>query len=325
MSQSFGDSEITVTHPHGADHLYALGAAATALCDRAAQLITSGQAFAGFRLLGPALTNLHQASIDARCEDAFIARIRRHPLFELCQQDPYTARAFQKPRGYAGDAVMMDYVYSGSPPAGTSPVGQQIFLATTRVPMGLSVLYRRALLHSHINDHIARRAGCRILSVASGHCRELEDSLLFERQFDCEFVALDQDSESMATVARDFAHPRLRVLIERVKTLVFGKLDIGEFDFIYSAGLYDYLPDATAALLTSRLCAMLKPGGRLLAANFLPGCFGRGYLSAFMDWHLKYRSAQELRSLFPDRLRPDVVLTQDPHANVAYAEVIRKD
>src|SRR5204863_4504650 len=124
--------------------------------------------------------------------------------------------------------------------------------------------------HSYINDSIARQPSCRILSVASGHCREIQDSLLFEEEFDCEFVALDQDTESMAAVARDFAHPRLRVLIERVKTVVFGRLDIGEFDFIYSAGLFDYLPDATAALLTSRLYSMLKPGGRLLVANFLP-------------------------------------------------------
>jgi len=312
VSHSIGESEIRVVH------------AAAALCDRAAQLISGGQTLAGFRLLGPELTSLHEAAIDSGCEDDFIAGIRRHPLFELCQQDPYTARAFQKPRGYAGDAVMMDFVYSGRPPEGTTPLGQQIFLATTRVPMGLSVLYRRSLLHSYINDHIARRPGCRILSVASGHCREIEDSLLFADQSDSEFVALDQDTESMATVAREFAHPRLRVLIERVKTLVFGRLDIGEFDFIYTAGLYDYLPDATATLLTTRLASMLKPGGRLLVANFLPNCYGRGYLSAFMDWHLKYRTTQELRSLFPAELRADVTIARDPHENVAYADVTRK-
>ena len=34
-----------------------------------------------------------------------------HQLRELLQQDPLTFRAFTKPRGYAGDAVMMDYVY----------------------------------------------------------------------------------------------------------------------------------------------------------------------------------------------------------------------
>jgi len=294
------------------------------LCDRAAELIGNGKVFAGFRVLGPELSRLHQEAIDAGSEDEFIASVRKHPLFELCQQDPYTARAYQKPRGYAGDAVMMDYVYSGRPPEGTSPVGQQIFMATTRVPMGLSVLYRRSLLHSYINDHIARRSSCRILSVASGHCREIEGSLLFEKGFDCEFVALDQDSDSMAAVARDFAHPRLRIMIERVKTLVFDRLDIGKFDLIYSAGLYDYLPDATAELLTSRLYSKLKPGGRLLIANFLPTCYGRGYLSAFMDWHLKYRTVDELRNLFPDKLREDVTVLTDPHGNVAYADLVRK-
>jgi hypothetical protein len=34
-----------------------------------------------------------------------------HPVCRLLHQDPLTYRAFSKPRGYAGDAVMMDYIY----------------------------------------------------------------------------------------------------------------------------------------------------------------------------------------------------------------------
>src|SRR5215472_7964608 len=37
---------------------------------------------------------------------------RQHPLMQLLQHDPLTYRAFSKPRGYAGDAVMMDMVYA---------------------------------------------------------------------------------------------------------------------------------------------------------------------------------------------------------------------
>src|SRR2546421_12699356 len=37
---------------------------------------------------------------------------RQHPLMQLLQQDPLTSRAFTKPRGYAGDAVMMDMMYA---------------------------------------------------------------------------------------------------------------------------------------------------------------------------------------------------------------------
>ena len=293
------------------------------LCHRALQLILNGRAFAGFRILGPELSHLHERAASSGCEDDFISTVRKHPLFDLCQQDPYTARAFQKPRGYAGDAVMMDFVYSGRPPEETSPLGRQIFHATTRVPMGLSVLYRRGFLQSYINDSIARQHSCRILSVASGHCRELEGSLLFESAFDCEFVALDQDPEAGALVARDYAHPRLQVLTERVKSLALGKLGIGQFDLIYSAGLYDYLPDAIASLLTAQLISMLKPGGRLLVANFLNSSFGRGYLEAFMDWRLNYRSEYDLRSLFPERLHSQVKISTDPHENVAYAVVTR--
>jgi extracellular factor (EF) 3-hydroxypalmitic acid methyl ester biosynthesis protein len=297
--------------------------AADELCHRALQLILNGRALAGFRILGPELSHLHERAVVSASENDFISAVRKHPLFDLCQQDPYTARAFKKPRGYAGDAVMMDFVYSGRPPEETSALGRQIFHATTRVPMGLSVLYRRGFLRSYIDDSISRQHSCRILSVASGHCRELEGSLLFENGFDCEFFALDQDAEAGAVVAREYAHPRLRVLTERVKALALGKLDIGQFDLIYSAGLYDYLPDAIASLLTAQLVSMLKPGGRLLVANFLQSSFGRGYLEAFMDWRLNYRSEYDLRSLFPERLHSSVKISTDPHENVAYAVATR--
>src|SRR6476620_9861334 len=57
--------------------------------------------------------------------EGLIARFRRSPLKGLLHQDPITARAFYKPRGYAGDAVMMDYIYdSGRPGHGMEGISQ---------------------------------------------------------------------------------------------------------------------------------------------------------------------------------------------------------
>jgi hypothetical protein len=36
-------------------------------------------------------------------------------------------------------------------------------------------------------------------------------ALLFENDFDCEFVALDQYPETAEVVARDLSHPRVRL------------------------------------------------------------------------------------------------------------------
>src|SRR5436305_1600719 len=44
---------------------------------------------------------------------SFVAVSRTHPIVDVLHRDPFTYRAFCKPRGYAGDAEMMDYIYGG--------------------------------------------------------------------------------------------------------------------------------------------------------------------------------------------------------------------
>src|SRR5262245_58416888 len=62
--------------------------------------------------------------------EAQVATCRRHPLVHLVHQDPFTYRAFNKPRGYAGDAPMMDFIYGReeqwAPPA-AEELGRFVF------------------------------------------------------------------------------------------------------------------------------------------------------------------------------------------------------
>jgi hypothetical protein len=43
--------------------------------------------------------------------DQFRDACQGHPLHKIALEAPFTERAFSKPRGYAGDAVMLDYIY----------------------------------------------------------------------------------------------------------------------------------------------------------------------------------------------------------------------
>lgn len=288
--------------------------------DGARQHLLNGRYLKAFELLGSTLSALHdEARADGVLSEARnIAR--GHPVFELCHLDPYTERAYRKPRGYAGDAVMLDYVYSGRPPSGTHPAGQGIFCCTTRGPMGLSVLYRRSLLSAYVNDIAARNPAARILSVASGHCRELEGTLVTSKTFQGELVAFDQDPASCDKVRRVYTKG-VKVVEGNVKHLAGGQIALGDFDLIYSAGLYDYLPDVFAQRLTQTLKGMLRPGGRLVIGNFASGSHGRGYLDLLMDWHLAYRNTAELLQVLGDTTSFRARTFSDPHDNVLYAEL----
>lgn len=225
---------------------------------------------------------------------------RRHAICGLTHQDPFTFRAFSKPRGYPGDAVLMDYIYGceehWSPPPAT-PLGSSIFEFTTRAPASEGVRARRGFVADLIDNLSANHRGLRILSVACGHLREANISSAVRRRRIDRFVALDSDATSLSEVRQCYGKFGIETTQARVGRLIDTRLDLGPFDLIYSLGLFDYLAQRLGQRIISRLFDMLRPGGQLLVANFLPGIRDVGYMEAFMDWNLVYRTRQEMIDL----------------------------
>lgn len=249
-----------------------------------------------------------------------------HPIRALLHQDPYTLRAFEKPRGYAGDAVMLDFVYGESPPPETSPIGQEVFKATTGLPNGLSVRDRRDRLARMFDELAVAKPHPRVLSLACGHLREGQASKAVQEGRIGEFLALDQDAESLAVVANEQARCGVTAITASVTALIRKKFAFTNLDFVYAAGLFDYLSDSVATRLLAMLFQMLASGGRLLIANFKPASHGRGYMEAFMDWYLLYRDERDLEKLtaeIPDRELTACRSYTDPYGNVAYLELVR--
>jgi extracellular factor (EF) 3-hydroxypalmitic acid methyl ester biosynthesis protein len=223
-----------------------------------------------------------------------------HPLRALLHQDPFTYRAFSKPRGYAGDAVMMDYIYGlgEAIPAAreATPLGRAIFQYMDSRPSAKAVRYRRRLLAGLI-DRVAKRGNASVLAIAAGHLREVELSGAVLSGALREFVALDQDENSLALVEREYSRLGIRTQPGSVRQILAGKAGLAQFDFVYAAGLFDYLNASVAAALTRRMFDMVRPGGLMLIPNFLSGARDRGYMESFMDWHLIYRNETEMRAL----------------------------
>jgi extracellular factor (EF) 3-hydroxypalmitic acid methyl ester biosynthesis protein len=231
---------------------------------------------------------------------AYARACLNHPVCNLLHQDPFTYRAFSKPRGYAGDAVMMDYIYglgeAGEAALNATPLGRAIFQYMDRRPSARGVRYRRQLI-AELIDRVTGRGGRSVLAIASGHLREVELSVSAQTAKLEEFVAFDQDEASLAVVARDYGHLGVRAMNGSVRQILAGKANLGQYDFVYAAGLFDYLAGPVAAALTRRMFDMTRPGGLMLIPNFLTGVRDSGYMESFMDWRLIYRNEADMHRL----------------------------
>lgn len=265
--------------------------------------------------------------VPASAHAAVQAACRKHPIHKLLLEDPYTARAFHKPRGYAGDAVMLDYLYTAVAPPGTSGVGEGVFRATTSCSTAQSVVTRRNLLSCYIDRAAEGNRQPNVLAVAAGHLREAEESAALAQGAVGSLTALDQDADSVAVVERDYATLGVRAVRESVGALLKRRVTFSDLDLAYAAGLFDYLDDKTARALVEILFSQLRPGGRLLIANFTPGHQARGYMAWFMDWQLICRDEAALAALMSGLAPSEVaetILFSDAPGNIAYLELVRR-
>jgi hypothetical protein len=283
--------------------------------------LLNGNADAGIDGLASALCRL-RSSMPTLAWEELISVCRRHPICATLHEDPLTHRSFQEPRGYSGDAVMIDMVYDHA--AGgiqRTPISRYL----GDCPAAQAVRHRRSLI-ANIVDKLGGEKKPRILSIAAGHLREAELSTAFQRGQIEEWVALDQDDESLNECQRRYRGSIIRPIKGTVRQLLSGKLALGEFDFVYAAGLFDYLSVHVARALISNMFEMLKPSGMVLVANFAPSLADAGYMEAFMDWRLTYRSEQDMEALLAvleSNLASNARVFTDPWNAILYATAER--
>ena len=229
--------------------------------------------------------------------------ILKHPVSNLLFQCPLTRRSNVKPRGYAGDAELLDHIYGlGAASAAPHPatLAGQIYFYTVNSPACQAVRQRREILATMIDN----TAACswdrkpEILSIACGHLREAALSRALQNGEVGRFVALDQDEDSLALLQNEYARLGVVTQAGSVRSIIARKSAFANMHFVYAAGLFDYLADPVAMRLIERMFEFLQPGGKLLIANFTPAGPDVGYMETFMDWWLILRTKDEMRRLF---------------------------
>lgn len=246
----------------------------------------------------------------------------RRNLHSLLMCSPFAYRTYYKPLGYAGDYEMVNMILK-SPYQGSSLFAKIVnawFL--NQLPAqghrNRIVYLKQKLIEETLR---LRRLGrtVKVFNMGCGPATEIlnfmSDSELCES---ADFTLLDFNEETiqhttglLRTVME--RHSRRtpvqmrkksvqQILKEAAKPSQSGG---AKYDFVYCAGLFDYLSDRVCKQLVDLFYSWLAPGGLLLVTNVDGTRPFHNKLEFILDWNLIYRNGRQMSALLPDNALAD--------------------
>lgn len=247
-------------------------------------------------------------------------RRQLHPLV-LCA--PFLHRTFQKPLGYAGDYEMVNMILR-DPVEGSSLFAKVLNVHFVAVPPAEAHRNRVKYLTEMLSRETRRRAKLglttRVFNLGCGPAMEVQNFLSYDDLCDrAELALLDFNDETLdltGKVLNDIKmkhrrNTRLHMIKRSVHQILkegakIGETDSGnQYDIVYCAGLFDYLSDRICRRLLETFYELLAPGGLLVATNVEASNPSRGMMEYLMDWHLIYRTGEQLKALAPAGAPPE--------------------
>ncbi len=266
------------------------------------------------------------AGLEADLQPAYRAYLRRqlHPFVLV---SPFADRAFHKPLGYPGDYQMVDMMLR--PPYEGSTLFAKVInvwllgqLPTQAHRNRIKLLTDRLKLETFRVARAGRKA--RVFNFACGPAIEVQRFLAdFQSAGKTELTLADFNQETLDHIAKIIRRIKERfspdASVQFQRKSVYQVLKEGaarsakkqEYDLVYCAGLFDYLPDTTCKQLMEVFYHWLAPGGLLLVTNATdalnnsrPFRFSMEYI---LDWYLIYRNKNQLTNVIPDAADQDDV------------------
>lgn len=228
-------------------------------------------------------------------------------IYPYFMRSRFAERVYFKPKGYAGDFLMIEKIYQNKP-AGDGKLGVIVDEWCLNSIGSKAIRGRRKLLSRQLaeisNKKYKKGHIINIMNLACGPNQELFD---FLRQCDyteaIEALCIDIDSEALQYTNKHvntFPHnASIRLMNENLVKWSLGRVNhnMRLQDIIYSAGLTDYLEDKLFVAFITRCYHQLKPGGVLIVGNFSPNP-DQPFMDHILQWRLHYRNREDLTAIF---------------------------
>lgn len=252
-----------------------------------------------------------------------------HPLI---LRAPFVYRTFAKPLGYAGDYQMVNQMLQ-DPRDGASTYFQIINALFLNAAVARAHRNRIDILVdtlAPLSQTTTDEGPVRVLNVGCGPAVEIQrliashpdpGRLTFTlMDFSEETLAYTRDrieeacSRRGVQVSITLVHESVHNLLKRASSDRYAEQ--ASFDFVYCAGLFDYLSDKVCHRLLQYFCSRTRSGGSMLVTNVHSSNPERGVMEHLLEWHLIYRDEAGMRALAPESAQVERIWTDDTGVNV---------
>lgn len=222
-----------------------------------------------------------------------------------CGRLQYHAR--QKPHGYPGDFELLENIIDKK--YCTHPLGRALDEFLLNQEAAVAVRNRTNLLATELRRVFWARGAERmhVVSIGSGPANDLcqfVESIDKDRRANIHLTLLDVDPKALnharGKLERLLAANRVTTYREnlfRLSERCNSPVTTRSVDFLFCAGMFDYLTDESAAPMLKFLLQLIAVDGQLIVGNFGPTNPSRAYMEWIGNWYLIYRDAFSLLRL----------------------------
>ena len=260
------------------------------------------------------------------------AQTALHPLL---LRAPFVYRTFAKPMGYAGDYEMVNQILA-DPRQGNNTYFQIINAFFLKAAVAQAHRNRIDILVDYLNKATEQsereQRDINILNVGCGPAVEIQrfiaehphpERLVFKlMDFSEETLAytrscIDKTSQTHGKKVRvEYIHESVNQLLKRASKKDDPLAAQTKFDFVYCAGLFDYLSDKVCSRLLQYFAARTNPGGTVMVTNVHSSNPQKNVMEHLLEWHLIYRDESQLESVLPASRRGTRLFTDETGVNV---------
>lgn len=232
-----------------------------------------------FRKIFDKITNQVEQNKHNDVEESRLKKLFKEKFYPFAVESNFLKRAHDWPKGYPGDHITLEYLYKGSNES-ESVFGQYLDLYGMSRELGIGVRERKDFLRQLIEKHIFKGNFQSVLNIGCGSCRELYDMGLKLNNFEGDITCVDFDADALDFSKKTLASRSIKLEnmdfkkmnVLQLKDTEFMKNELGSFDLIYSAGLFDYIDDKGLDRIFKSLHSNLNNNGVIIApfkdANF---------------------------------------------------------